>query len=63
MWVHLSGFIQLVGIQELDCKPGEILGHLFTAQPSAQVPGEERMFHHFSVIGSVFPHAKGWAPI
>lgn len=41
---HLSGFVQLVGIQELDCKPGEILGHLFTVQPSAQVPGEERCF-------------------
>lgn len=35
MWGHLSGFIQLVGVQELDHKPGGILGHLFTAQPSA----------------------------
>lgn len=35
MWGHLSSFIQLVGVQELNHKPGEILGYLFTAQPSA----------------------------
>lgn len=55
MWGHLSGIIQLVDVQELECKPGESLGLLFTVYPSALVPGEERMFHHFPVIGSVFP--------
>lgn len=42
MWGHLSGIIQLVDVQELECKPGESLGLLFTVYPSALVPGEER---------------------
>lgn len=56
MWGHLSGIIQLVG--ELECKPGEILGLLFTVQPSPRVPGKERRFHHFPVVGSVFLYAE-----
>lgn len=59
---HLSGFIQLVGIQELYCKPGEILGHLFTVQPSAQVPGEERCFITSLLLGLFFHMPRAGLP-
>lgn len=53
---RLSGCIQLVGIQELDCKPGEVLGHLFTAQPSACGCQERRDCFITSLLLGLFFH-------